>query len=224
MLRLSLFCLLVLFQFLLPCWAAEAPTSDAAIQAQAPWWAQLVTVIVTVIVVPFVVQYLKAKTAESQKAADLNVIDANRSLIDQRGAITERLKTYLFGSAAAIAEKEFPRLCAQILAGRLQTADQIKMQLRLWGDDLKGQAVEYFRTQGIDLLTTFGPAALDDLIARAANMASPFPGKDTAVALLQNGIADQLLLRGVEWMKRATINAEPPHPSELTGPTKQADA
>jgi hypothetical protein len=51
------------------------------------------------------------------------------------------------------------------------------------------------------LVETFGAQAIDDLIERAANAVSPFPGRDTAVALLKNGVADMLIDKGVDWMR-----------------------
>lgn len=174
----------------------------------APWWAQLIVSLLTLVVLPYLVRYLRAKTEEARKSAELSIVDTNKSLIEQRGAIAERLKAYLWGTAAAIAEREFPRLATAILAGRLRTADDIKGQLRTWGRELRVQAIDYFRAQGIDLIETFGAQAIDDLIERAANAVSPFPGKETAVALLKDGVADLVLQKGVEWM-REKVRTEP---------------
>lgn len=180
------------------------PETMPALPPDSPWWAQLVVTVLCVFVMPYLLKFLRAKTEESKKGAELAVIDANRSLIEQRGAIAERLKSYLWGTAAAIAEREFPKLCAAIIAGKLTDPRDIKAQLRMWGDELRIQAVEYFRTQGIDLLQTFGAQAIDDLIERAANAVSPFPGRDTALALLRDNAAPLLVERGVEWMRNAT--------------------
>lgn len=188
------------------------PETMPALPPDSPWWAQLVVTVLCVFVMPYLLKFLRAKTEESKKGAELAVIDANRSLIEQRGAIAERLKSYLWGTAAAIAEREFPKLCAAIIAGKLTDPRDIKAQLRMWGDELRIQAVEYFRTQGIDLLQTFGAQAVDDLIERAANAVSPFPGKDTAFALLRDGAAPLLVERGVEWMRNATARPATPSP------------
>lgn len=177
------------------------PDAIPALPPDAPWWAHLLLTLVTLVVVPFVLRFLRAKTEEAKRSAELAVINGNESLITQRGAIAERLKAYLWGTAAAIAEREFPRLANAIAAGRMRNADDIKAQLRSWGHELRFQAVEYFRQQGIDLVETFGSSAIDDLIERAANAVSPFPGKETAVALLQDGAAPLLLKHGVAWMR-----------------------
>lgn len=189
------------------------PDTIPSLPPGSPWWAQLVMTLLCMFVMPFLLKFLRAKTEESKKGAELAVIDANKSLIEQRGAIAERLKSYLWGTAAAIAEREFPKLCAAIIAGKLSDPHDIKAQLRSWGVELRLQAIEYFRTQGIDLLQTFGAQAIDDLIERAANAVSPFPGKDTALALLRDGAAPLLVERGVEWMRNAT--AKPAAPSPL---------
>lgn len=188
------------------------PETIPALPPGSPWWAQLVVTILCVFVMPYLLKFLRAKTEESKKGAELAVIDANKSLIEQRGAIAERLKSYLWGTAAAIAEREFPKLCAAIIAGKFKDPQDIKAQLRSWGFDLRFQAIEYFNTQGVDLLQTFGEQAIDDLIERAANAVSPFPGKDTAIALLRDGAAPLLVERGVEWMRNATAKPIVPAP------------
>jgi hypothetical protein len=205
MIRLILCPLLLLALFFLPLSAEEV---TIAAPPGAPWWGQLIVSLLTLVVVPYLVRFLRAKTEEARKSAELAIVDTNKSLIEQRGAIAERLKAYLWGSAAAIAEREFPRLAAAIVEGRLRTADDIKAQLREWGRELRTQAIVYFRTQGLDLVETFGPHAIDDLVERAANAVSPFPGKETAVALLKDGAADLLLQKGVEWM-REKVRTEP---------------
>lgn len=205
MMRIILPVLLLLLLLALPLTAEEAAIT---VPPGAPWWAQLIVSLLTLVVLPYLVRYLRAKAEEAKLSAEKVAVDTNKSLIEQRGAIAERLKTYLWGTAAAIAEREFPRLATEILAGRLNSADEIKAQLRRWGGELRVQAIIYFRNQGIDLVETFGARALDDLIERAANAVSPFPGKETAVALLKDGAADLLLQKGVEWM-REKVRAEP---------------
>lgn len=191
----------------LAAWCDDAP--DIIVPAQAgsggPWWAGLVMTLVTVAILPFLKQYLSAQAAAANEQAKLHQIDASKSLIEQKGLIMERLKAYLWGTAAAIVEKRAPDLCRRVMAGQLKTADQVKDELRAWGIDLKDQAIYYFKTQGVDLVATFGHAAIDNLIERAANAVSPFPGKETAVALLKDGVAPLLLDKGVEWMKRANL-------------------
>lgn len=190
-------------------WSADdtadivAPVTAAT--ASAPWWAGLVMTLVSVVLLPFLKQWLSAQSAAANEQAKLHQIDASKSLIEQKGLIMERLKAYLWGTAAAIVEKRAPDLCRRIIERRLVTADQVRDELRAWGLDLKDQAIYYFKTQGVDLVATFGHAAIDDLIERAANAVSPFPGKETAVALLKDGIAPLLLDKGVEYMKQRAL-------------------
>jgi hypothetical protein len=208
MLRSSILCLLLV---LLPLtgWTAEIDPSSGDIlpvqAAGAPWWAGLVTFIVTTVLTPFLVQLLRAKAAAASAVAQNAAVDTNGKLIDQRAAVVERVKAYLWGTAAAIAEKRFPRLAEAVVAGRLKTPEDVKTELRLWGDDLREQAVFYFKGQGIDLAATIGLDALDALIERAANAVSPFPGKDTAVALLKDEVAPLLADKGIAWMREHTM-------------------
>jgi hypothetical protein len=199
----------ILCLFACALWCADpgvgdiVPTASAA-PASGPWWASLVTTIVTLVLLPFLKQYLTAHADAADAQAKLHEIDASKSLIEQKGIIMDRLKAYLWGSAAAIAEKRFPDLARLVIAGHLD-ADAIKTELRHWGADLKAEAIFYFKGQGIDLVQTFGVVALDGLIERAANAVSPFPGKDTAEALLKDGIAPLLIDKGVEYMKAHSL-------------------
>lgn len=190
-------------------WGADIASDivpPVASTAAAPWWAGLVMTIVSVVLLPFVKQYLTAHAAAADAAANLHQVDANKSLIDQRGAIMIQLESYLLKRASSIAESEFPRLAELIIAGKLKTVDDVKAVMRGWGATLKDEAIYFFKTQGIDLVATFGVTALDDLIEHAANAVSPFPGKETAVALLKDGIARLLLDKGVQWMKGEALS------------------
>jgi hypothetical protein len=181
------------------------PPTAASVQG-GPWWASVISTLVVLVLVPFAKQWLSNQAAAAAEQAKLHRIDASKSLVDQRGAILAQLEAYLLQRAAAIAEKEFPKLATLIIERQLTNPDQVKQLLRQWGRDLKGEALYFFNTQGIDLIATFGHPALDDLIEHVANRVSPFPGKDTAVALLKSGAASLLLDKGVEWMKGESLS------------------
>jgi hypothetical protein len=166
--------------------------------ATMPLWLQILIGVIGLVLSRYLIPWLKAHAAAA-------TVSANADAIDARGRLAERLKAYLWGQAAAIAEKQFPQLAADIAAGKFKDPASIKAELRSWGEELKAAAVTYFRNQGIDLVATYGEQALDDLIERAANAASPFPGKDTAVALLEKDVAPLLIAKGVEWMKSWTL-------------------
>lgn len=205
--RFALSTFLVLALLALFCgmgYAADSAPLVAAttpIPADAPWWASIVYLLLTTIVTMFLVPFLKQKATAAKSEADATKIDASKSLIEQRGILADRLKSYLWGSAAAIAEDRFPKLAMRILKGEFKDASSIKTELGSWGIELRQQAIVYFQVQGIDLIKEFGVSALDDLIERAANAVSPFPGKDTAVTLLETNVAPTIISHGTTWVQ-----------------------
>ncbi len=66
---------------------------------------------------------------------------------------------------------------------------------------MKQEAQVYFDNQGIDLVKAVGDDALDNLIERAANEVSPFPGRDTAKELLKSKVSNMVVEKGVEWIR-----------------------
>lgn len=209
MLRSLILCLLLV---LLPlagwCGEIDPVTGDIVAkpaEAATTWWKELVAVIMATVVTPFLVQFMRAKSAAAAAEAERARVVTNGELIDQKGVLLTRVKEYLWGSAAAIAEKRFPYLANAILAGQMKTVPEIKRELFAWGAQLRTEAITYFGHQGIDLVATIGEEALDALIERAANAVSPFPGKETAVALLKDGVAPLLLDKGIDWMRERTM-------------------
>jgi hypothetical protein len=179
-----------------PLVCADAVIADPSAMT---WWQQallglfgLVSTLATAMLVP----YLKAKAAASNAQADDSAMSTRQKLV-------ERLKGYVWGQAAAVVERDFPFIAKKIIAGELRTAEQVKGVLKTLGVELKNDAIVYFKTQGIDLLEEFGEKFLDDLIRRAADAVSPFPGKETAVALLSDG-AKNLLAYGVHYCDEKT--------------------
>ena len=176
--------------------------ADASVAPDAStltWWQQILLALfglASTYATAMLVPYLKAKAAASLAQADDSAMSTRQKLV-------ERLKGYIWGQAAAIVERDFPFIAKKIISGELKNAEQVKAVLKTLGAELKADAIAYFRTQGVDLLEEFGEKFLEDLIRRAADAVSPFPGKETAVALLSDG-AKRLLDYGVHYCDAKT--------------------
>ena len=165
-----------------------------------PQWLEIVLAGLGALVTMFLVPFLKRKGLAAKAERGAHEAAAANSTINARGLLVSRLQEFLYGSAAAIAEKRFPQLAEAIKTKGLNK-DAIKKELRLWGGDLKQDALVYFDNQGIDLVKSVGGEWVDKLIERAANKVSPFPGRDTAKELLKSGVSDWLIDKGVDWVK-----------------------
>lgn len=174
--------------------AAAAPTEPMSL-------ATIIASVLGTLITMFLIPYLNKQRLAAEAAAAKFASEKTKSDIEGRGVLLQRVKAYLFGAAAAIAEKEFPKLAADIISGKLKEKGAIKSVLRSWGALLRDEAVEYFQGQGINLIAAVGDSALDRLIERAANAVSPFPGKDTAVALLKDKVSNTLIDKGISWVR-----------------------
>ena len=172
-----------------------------------PQWLEIVLAGLGALLTYFLVPFLRRKGLAAKAEGAAHEAAAANSTISARGLLVSRLQEFLYGSAAAIAEKRFPQLAETIKAKGLNK-NEIKKQLRLWGGDLKQDAQVYFDNQGIDLVKAVGDDALDSLIERAANKVSPFPGRDTAKELLKSHISDWLVNKGVDWVKMRYLRNE----------------
>ena len=161
--------------------------------AGSPLWMQIVSMVAISLVTLFVLPWLKRK-AEMAKAETL------RADLGSRELLLGQIKLMLLEEATSIAEEKFPKLVKIIAAKNLKPV-AIKEELKLWGQDLKTRAIEYFKVQGVDLVGAIGDSYLDRLIRGAADATSPFPGKETAVALLEKEWSNKLVKYGVEWVK-----------------------
>jgi hypothetical protein len=171
--------------------AILAPEAADALQS---YFVKSFVTLVTVYFLPALKKWIVQQAEHARSAAAYNNVSRN-------GMLAERLKTFLYGSAAMIAERNFPDLAKKIQGGDLKNPQVIKQELYTWGSELKEQAVAYFNQQDIDLLEEFGEQQIEHLIERAANAVSPFPGKDTAEALLQGG-AQQILEQGIAVLRQ----------------------
>jgi len=209
----------------IPMLAEAASNTPAAVAEIVPFWAQILgtilAAIATVVLTPLAYKMSLRQDAEVRKAeaeAEAAKAAGTYNAMMQRKLLSERLKAFLLRAAANISERRFPELARNIKAGMFSLHDKeasrlaIKAELRKWGADLKQQAVDYFEDQGIDLVEEFGDKALDHLIEWAANKVSPFPGKETAVAMLQDNVSDLLIEKGVGairlWIDKRTDGSD----------------
>ncbi len=180
-----------------PAEAAPAEKAEGAI----PSWLQYLLALLSTAVTAFLVPFLKRKAQAAKAETDRQSAAATESNINARGILMGRLKQFLYGTASAVAEKKFPELAAKVKSGQLKSASDIKTELRSWGGTLRSDAMAYFGNQGVDVLAAVGDDFLDKLIERAANKVSPFPGKDTAKAMLQDNVSDWLIEHGVDFVR-----------------------
>lgn len=159
--------------------------------------------VITLYLVPFLNRKREAAIAERKKLE----IEGVESTVNMRGRLVSRLQEFLWGSAAAIAEKRFPQLAEKVKTKGL-SKDEIKAELRSWGGTLRSDAMAYFDNQGLDLAKAVGDEFLDKLIERAANAVSPFPGRDTAKELLKTNVSDWIIANGFRWVRAKYLKDE----------------
>lgn len=174
---------------------------------QVSQWVQVVVAALGALVTYFLVPFLRQKAGAAKAERDKLEAQTVGTNITSRGILVKRLQEFLYGSAAAIAEKRFPLLAEMVLTKSL-SKDEIKKELRMWGGTLKQEAQVYFDNQGIDLVKAVGDDALDNLIERAANKVSPFPGRDTAKELLKSKVSNFIINKGVEWVKSRYLKVD----------------
>lgn len=173
--------------------------------AQVDQWVKIVIAALGALVSYFLVPFLKRRAEAAEAARKMMEAQEVGENIKSRGILVKRLQEFLYGSAAAIAEKKFPLLAETIQTKGLDKS-AIKKELRSWGGDLKQDAQVYFDKQGLDITAAIGDEFLDKLIERAANAVSPFPGRDTAKALLQEKVTDMVIDKGVEFVRKKFLS------------------
>ena len=166
-----------------------------------PVWAQIVYLAITGLITMFLLPYLK--TLSEKARAEASAADG-----DSKDKLMSRVKALALDEAYIIAEERLPVLAQKALDKKLDK-DGIKQELRKWGDDLKKRLVTYFKdSDGIDLLVVMGDKILDDIVRWAADKTSPFPGKETAVALLIDNWSNKLVEFGADWVKEHWLKQE----------------
>ncbi len=199
--------------------AADAPATPAVNvtpiidPAAQPWYVQVILLVLSTIITMFLIPYLKQHANAAKEEAQLHQIDKTKSLLDQRQALLDMLNAYLLDRAASIAEDKWPDLARRIAAGQITNKDQIGAELMSWGVGLRQEAIDFFKLQGWDIVQAFGVEAIDKMIELAANKTSPFPGKETAVAILEQNVAPLLVDKGVHWMQNYVLTHDASQPS-----------
>jgi hypothetical protein len=160
----------------------------------APVWTQIVYAVVTALIGAFVLPYLKRQSEKARAEADAANATAKEKLM-------ARVKSLALDEAYIIAEERLPHIAQKALEKKLDK-DGIKKELRSWGGQLKERLINYFKeSDGTDLMVVVGDKILDDIVRWAADKTSPFPGKETAVALLQDDWSNRLVKYGAQWVR-----------------------
>lgn len=169
---------------------------DPSTVTDAPLWAQIVYAVATCLVASFLLPYLR-RLAEKARA------EAEAAAQNSREKLIARLKEVAVDGAYVIAEERFPKIAAWILTnkGSKPSVEDVKSELKSWGNELKDRLVVYFRNEGIDIVKEVGDAMLDDVVRWAADKTSPFPGKETAVSLLIDDWTNRLVKYGTDWVR-----------------------
>lgn len=110
------------------------------------------------------------------------------------------VKTYVLDQAKALVEQEYKNIAAKVLSGELKTKEAVKKELYRLGEILKGKTKARFSRE-LPALGDQVDELLDDLIRSAADKVSPFPGRETAAALLEHSVSDALISKGVDWLR-----------------------
>lgn len=155
----------------------------------------IIQTVLVLVIVPFVTKYLK--DAAAARRAELE-----KSELSKKDEILEHLKIYALDRAGDYAEKDILTLSRMITTKEISRSEQVKSYLRDLGRRLKEDIIVFAKdVYGTDVIVEYGEKYVNDLVEWAANAVSPFPGKDTAQALLSGG-AQRLLETGVERLDR----------------------
>jgi hypothetical protein len=171
--------------------AQELPTG----LPDGPWWVNLIYVCVLALITGVLVPYLRNKSL----AARAEALDSNLSA---QGRIVKDLQAFCLERASAIAERDIPVIAWDVLNARANgkeiATQDIKQKLRDLGTRLHDEAIEYFRTRGVDLVAAVGEKYIKQAIEYAANLVSPFPGSETAPLLSGEEMARKITEFGVQ--------------------------
>ena len=181
--------------------AAEAVPEAAEASGEPGGWVSILIAVLATVVVPFITNYLK-KAAEAKKA-ELDVAG-----LDKKQKIAVLVQAYALERAEAYAERDILTLAKMIAMGEIKDTEKVKAYLKGLGARLRDDLVVFAKEQfGVDLLAEYGAKLVDGWIESAANRVSPFPGKDTAEALLKGG-ANSLVKHGVKRLQKMVVEEE----------------
>lgn len=169
-------------------------------------WTQVVFAILAAIITAFVLPWLKQQASAKRAETAKLLAEANEKKLTARKRLWLIAQDYLYEIAANTFEKNLPDMALDIKENGWDTK-KIKQRLHEWGKDAKAKTIAYFKLQGIDIIAELGDDALDDLIRKAADSTSPFPGKETAAALLEDHVTDWIIDHGVNYARNKWCKA-----------------
>ncbi len=186
--------------FLIAQAAADAAGTGAT--ESVPMWLQVIMGLLGLVITRYAVPLLAKKNEEAAAAIKKAEADTANAQQSTRSILMGRVKSFLLGEAQRVLERDVLGLVQEIKDGKIpKSKEAIKHKLYGLGKNMKSDAIEYFGTQGVDLVGAVGDKFLDKLVDRAADAVSPFPGKETAVELLKDKVTDKLLEKGMSWVK-----------------------
>lgn len=199
----------MLLNILLQANEAAPEVADAAEKASESGggWVGIVVTIIGSIITIFLIPFLRQKANAAREDARNASAEANRQELDNIETLKAQAKSFAYDAALSLAEKNFPQLAQRIKDGEFSGDDKvtkIKEEMYSWGRTLRDEIIEHFDDQGIDIVAALGDKYLDKLVELVANKVSPFPGKETAKAMLieYDGKAIEWLLeKGVDWVR-----------------------
>jgi hypothetical protein len=151
-----------------------------------PVWLQAIIGVVVTIITTVVVPWLRKITKKQDADNKENLL---RWVRDQALIIT-----------ANLAERDLPVLAESITRGDVSSKKDVKQLLYALGDKALEQVKMQFKDQGVDVVKELGEKGIRRTIRWASDKVSPFPGKESAAALLEGG-AERLLDHGTEWVR-----------------------
>ena len=148
---------------------AEEAVATAADAADATNWPLY---IITGVVLPFVITYLRRKAAEAAKKAEQAELNNGYLVNDIRNSfIDQRLIPFLYEASAHITEMNLPTIMQDALDG---DGFDWKKHLGDLKDELLVLTKEKFSAEGIDIVAKLGEKYLDSLLERALLKAMPY--------------------------------------------------
>lgn len=205
----AVLCLVMLAFVLFPGLAFAAEATSSALPVDAPWWVQIVYAIVTALVGAVALPYLARKAQAAKQEVEKLRAEGLVNGVQARHILVADLKHFLIDYCSTLLEKRLPKLLPKIAARQL-TAVEIKAELHEWGKEAKDAAKVYFQEQGLDIVALIGDAYLDQAVRWAADRVSPFPGKETAVQLVETKYTDWLVAKGVDYVRDQWVNGGTP--------------
>lgn len=126
------------------------------------------------------------------------------------------IREYVLDNVKAVIQREYLVIAQKVQSGELRTKDQIKAELYRLGYQLKERVKAQFSSE-LPMLGAHADDQIDSLIRWAVDTLSPFPGKETAAAFLEDGLSDMLINRGIDYVQEhLRLGGTGPNPGTTT--------